>query len=70
MSDRIDQLRRIVTTCTAGKVDGSTVDLFTASAIVAVHDALSDSNRASYVQMPLMNMARTAFIKLVTLSQT
>jgi hypothetical protein len=40
------------------------LDSFSASAIVAVHDALNETNRAKYTAMPLIKMAKVAF-KLV-----
>lgn len=40
------------------------LDAFSASAIVAVYDALNEKNRAHYETLPLVKMARVAF-KLV-----
>lgn len=37
------------------------LDLFSASAIVNVHDALSEQNRAKFAAMPLPKMASVAF---------
>ena len=42
----IDDLRKIVKTKSMGKVSGTKVDLFSASAMVQVYDALNDKNRA------------------------
>lgn len=37
------------------------LDGFTASAIVQVHDALNEQNRAKYAAMPIQKMAAVAF---------
>lgn len=60
--DKIRQLRTIAESCQRGKVDGVTVDLFTASAIVAVYDRLGESNRAKFLAMPIARMADVAFV--------
>lgn len=54
-------IRKIVDTKSMGKVDGQRVDLFSASHIVAVLDALSGPNKAKYIQMPVAQMADIAF---------
>ena len=50
---RITTLRKIVKTKTAGKVDRQTVDLFTASGLVKLYDALAEKNRPKFEKMPL-----------------
>ena len=50
---RITTLRKIVKTKTAGKVDRQTVDLFTASGLVKLYDALAEKNRPQFEKMPL-----------------
>lgn len=62
--ERIAAVRRIVSERQYAKVDGVMVDLFSASAIVAVYDALSEGNRAKFAAMPAPKMAAVAF-KLV-----
>ena len=47
----IDDLRKIVKTKSMGKVSGTKVDLFSASAMVQVYDALNDKNRAKVDKM-------------------
>jgi hypothetical protein len=47
----IDDLRKIVKTKSMGKVAGTKVDLFSASAMVQVYDALNDKNRAKVDKM-------------------
>lgn len=58
---KLDRLRRIVEEKQAARVDGLLVDLFTASAIVKVHDALNEENRAKFVSVPVRRMASIAF---------
>lgn len=53
--------REIKETATFAKINGVTVDLFSASAIVAVHDACNETNRAKYLTLPVHTMARVAF---------
>jgi len=56
MKTRIEMLRGIVAGSQAQKirVDGKKVyvDLFTASAMVQIYDALNEENRAKYVGLP------------------
>jgi len=61
---KLAQLRRIVETKSMGKVDGQFVDLFTASTIVQVHDALNATNRAKLLSCSVQKMADIAY-KLV-----
>ncbi len=58
---KLDALRKIVTNCQYAKIDGVTVDLFSASAMVKVHDALNETNRAKFLGLPISQMARMAF---------
>lgn len=59
--ERIAAIRNIVTERQYAKVDGIMVDLFTASHIIAVYDALNETNRAKYAAMPVARMAQMAF---------
>ena len=61
----IDKIRKIVSECQAAKVDGDLVDLFSAQAIIAVYDALNETNRAKFVALPVHKQAKLAwkFIK-------
>ena len=47
----IDDLRKIVKTKSIGKVSGVKVDLFSASAMVKVYDALNSKNQAKVDKM-------------------
>jgi hypothetical protein len=53
--------REIKETATFAKINGVMVDLFSASAIVAVHDACNDVNRAKFLALPVQKMATVAF---------
>ena len=59
--DKESALRQIVGDKQAGKVDGDIVDLFSASAILSVLDALSDANREKFMDLPVGAMANLAF---------
>ena len=61
--------RRIVDTQTGDLVDGTLLDLFSASVLVQVHDALSEPNRAKFTAMPLAKAHRIAF-QLANRSET
>lgn len=60
-AERAAAIRRIVERGQYAKVDGTMVDLFSASAIVRVMDALTPANLALYTAMPVEKMARVAF---------
>ena len=60
----VQAIRRIVEEKQAGRVDGVRLDLFSASAILTVHDKLSECNRARYAKMEVRRAAVLAF-KLV-----
>jgi hypothetical protein len=53
---RIPALRAITTSGQAATVEGRLVDIFTASHVVAVHDALSPTNQARFAGMGLDRM--------------
>lgn len=59
--DRIDAIRAVVDAKQFAKVDGCMCDLFSASAVVAVYDALSDANKAKFASKPFPAMAKIAF---------
>ena len=59
--DKIAACREIVRTQGYAKIDQYGVDLFSASAIVVVYDALNETNRAKFVSLPLHKMASIAF---------
>jgi hypothetical protein len=43
------------------KIDGVMVDLFSASAMVKVYDALNDENKIKFAALPIVKMAKIAF---------
>ncbi len=58
---RVQALRQIVAECQYAKIDGIMVDLFSASTILSIHDALNESNKARYSRLPVYRMAEIAF---------
>ena len=50
---RINALRRIVDRGQAEKLDGYLMDIFTASMLITVHDALSPANQIKFEKIPL-----------------
>jgi hypothetical protein len=63
--DRINAIRQIVNDCQYAKVDGTMIDLFTASTICQVYDALNDENKIKFASLPAYKMGTIAF-KLVS----
>ena len=55
------QLRQIVADKQMGKVDGTSVDMTSASVILQVLDALNPQNREKYLNLPVKDMADIAF---------
>ena len=60
-ASNIDQIRDIVKSKGAKKVGGVMVDMFTASAIVKVYDAINDTNKAKMDKMTVPAMANVAY---------
>lgn len=58
--DVISQFRKIVATKSMGKINGQIVDLLTASAVVAVYDAMSAPHQARFARLPVRSMAHIA----------
>jgi hypothetical protein len=56
-----DALRQIVATSTAGKVEGTMIDLFSAGAIVRMLDGLSLDSKAMVLDWPIRKMHAFAF---------
>ena len=59
--ERIAAIRQIVERHQYAKVDGVMIDAFSASAIVAIYDAISDKHKATYREKPAPVMADMAF---------
>ena len=64
-TDRIASIRAVVERKRYAKIDGCMMDLFSASAIVKVYDALNAANRAKFAAFTAPVMAGIAF-KLVS----
>lgn len=58
---RIEAIRNIVEDGQYAKIDGCMIDLFSASAIVKIYDAISGANKAKYRIKPAPVMANIAF---------
>jgi hypothetical protein len=56
-----DAIRQVVASSSMGKVDGVKLDLYSASAIVQILDALSPQNKEKYLQEPVARMVQIAF---------
>ncbi|MEV5068903.1 hypothetical protein MRBLMI12_000459 [Microbacterium sp. LMI12-1-1.1] len=56
ISTRYAAAKRIVRTATAEKVEGVLLDTFTASVVVAVFEAMNDTNRARFDSLPLVKL--------------
>jgi len=61
MPDKIKAIQKIVDEKQHGKVEGFHLDLFSASAILNVFNALSEKSQAKYISMSVPAMANTAF---------
>ncbi len=59
--DRIAAIRRVVERKQYAKIDGVMIDLFTASIICQVYDALNPVNKQKFASMPARKMADIAF---------
>lgn len=59
--NKIDLCREVISESSAKRLDGILIDLVTARAIVTVYEALNESNKGKYVEMPVDKMARLAF---------
>jgi hypothetical protein len=59
--ERVAAFRKIVAEKQYAKIDGVMVDLFSASAVVQVYDALNPDNQKKYAAMPAAKMAAAAF---------
>ena len=58
---KLAALRKIVEEKQYAKIDGMMVDLFSASVMVRVHDALNAENQAKFLALPIDKMAQVAF---------
>ena len=58
---KIDAFRQIVTDKSYSKIDGVAIDLFSASAVIAVYDALSEENRVKFLVLSVVKMCKLAY---------
>lgn len=64
MSARYDVAKRIVANSQHEEVDGVILDLFTASAMVLVYEALSPSAQALFDEIPIERLAAFCLSKV------
>jgi hypothetical protein len=64
VSTRYAAAKRVVSTSTAATLEGVLLDLFTASAMVAVYEAMDDANRARFDSIPLERLAAFCLSKV------
>ena len=58
---RIDKIRFVVEHRQCCRIEGVLVDLFSASTITQIYDALNDVNKAKFAALPVPRMAQVAF---------
>ena len=56
----IDKIKDIVSKKSASKIDGVTVDIFTASAISQIYDKVNDANKKKMEKLPITKLAALA----------
>lgn len=61
MANHREQLKKIVDESAAAKIDGKLVDLYTASALLQVYDAVSPENLEKLTSKPLDEQVSIAF---------
>lgn len=59
--ERVAAFRRVVERKQYAKIDGTMIDLFSASAVVGVYDKLSPENQAKFAALPAAKMVSVAF---------
>ncbi len=58
--DKLGRLRVIVERKECNEIDGVLVDMFSASVILKVHDALNEENRARFISLRIEDMVDIA----------
>ena len=61
MSARYEAAKQATETQTAGTIEGALLDTFTASALVAVYEAMSPENQARFDSIPLDKLVAFCF---------
>jgi len=59
--ERIAAIKQVITEGQYAKIDGCMCDLFSASTVIAIYDALNDENKAKFSSLPWPRMATVAF---------
>lgn len=60
-TDKIKALESIVSNCQMAVIDGISVDMQSANAILVLYKGINDSNKEHYIKMSLGQMAKIAF---------
>ena len=60
-AERIAAFRDIVTNKQYAKIDGTMIDLFTASLVVQVYDALNDENKQKLMTFPAARVSAICY---------
>jgi hypothetical protein len=63
-SEIVAACREVKTRGQYAKGNGTMIDLYSASAIIAVHDGLNAANRLKFYALPVATMARVSFALL------
>ena len=59
--DRINAIKSVVDNSSYAKIDGTMIDLTTAHIIMTVYNAISDTNKAKFANMPAGKMGTIAY---------
>ena len=54
------EMRKIVASCTASKINECFVDVWSASAVVKVYDAVNEKNKARLLALPVARVCQIA----------
>jgi hypothetical protein len=59
--DRINAIKSVVDNKSYAKIDGTMIDLTTAHVIMTVYNAINDTNKAKFANMPAGRMGTIAY---------
>jgi hypothetical protein len=59
--DRINAIKSVVDNKSYAKIDGTMIDLTTAHVIMTVYNAINDTNKAKFANMPAGKMGTIAY---------
>jgi len=60
-NSKIEKIRKVVIEKQYAKINGVMVDVYTASAIIKVFDAINAKNKIKFIALPIPRMASIAF---------